>query len=55
MIRIDDRDVLFEVNDKTYSIHVGQNFAEAMRKPLSVEKLKELKRDAKDRGWERIS
>jgi len=25
--RIDDRDVLFEVNDKTYSIH-GQNFAE---------------------------
>jgi len=43
VVRIEDRDVVFEVNDKTYSMHVGQNLEEAMRKPLAQEKLKELK------------
>jgi hypothetical protein len=33
-VRIDDRDVVFRVDDKYYRIHLAQTVHEAMRKPI---------------------
>jgi hypothetical protein len=42
VIRIAPRDVYFQVDKKYYVIHVGQNLEEALRKPLSEDKIKEI-------------
>jgi len=42
VLRINARDVFFSVNEKIYSIHMGQNLAEAMRQSLQQEKIKSL-------------
>jgi hypothetical protein len=44
VIRIDDRDVLFKVDDAYYSIHVGQSLKEAMERPLKEGTIKELEK-----------
>jgi hypothetical protein len=36
VIRIDDRDVIFEAEEKFYTIHIGQSLDEAMRKPVAT-------------------
>jgi hypothetical protein len=42
VVRIDDRDLVFQNGEKYYSIHVGQNLEEALKRPLSASELKEL-------------
>jgi hypothetical protein len=42
VIRIDDRDLIFQAGDKYYSIHVGQNLLETLKHPLDPSQLKEL-------------
>jgi hypothetical protein len=42
VIRIEARDVYFQVDGKYYAIHLGQSLEEALRKPLSESKAKEL-------------
>jgi hypothetical protein len=42
VLRIDERDVLFQVDRKIYSMHVGENLEEAMRKALTDSRIKEL-------------
>lgn len=41
-VQIDARDVIFKVGERYYSIHLGQNLAEAMREPLSQEQVDAL-------------
>lgn len=36
VVRIDERDVLFESDAKFYQIHIGQSLDEAMRKPVAT-------------------
>jgi hypothetical protein len=36
VLRIDHRDVYFELESKIYGIHIGQNLAEALEHPLSL-------------------
>lgn len=36
VIRIDDRDVIFEAEEKFYRLHIGQSLDEAMRKPMAT-------------------
>lgn len=40
--RVEDRDVVFRVGDKQYSIHLGQTIADALRKPLSEAEVRVL-------------
>lgn len=42
VLRIDERDVYFQVKDDVYGVHVGQNIWQAMRRPLSDEELENL-------------
>jgi hypothetical protein len=42
VLRIDERDVLFQVDKKVYMMHLGENLEEAMRKALSDSRIKEL-------------
>jgi len=42
VVRIDERDVIFRVGKKYYSLHVGQNLASALEKPLKEEQIKSL-------------
>ena len=42
VVKIDDRDLVFSVGDKYYTVHVGQNLKEAMARPLKAEEMKEL-------------
>jgi hypothetical protein len=42
VVRIEPRDVYFEADKKYYVIHVGQNLEEALRKPLTADKMKEI-------------
>lgn len=42
VLRVDHRDVYFQVSDWVYGIHVGQTVADAMRSPLSDERVEEL-------------
>jgi hypothetical protein len=42
VLRIDDRDLVFQSGEKYYSIHVGQNLEEALKHPLGPSELKEL-------------
>jgi hypothetical protein len=43
VVRLSERDIIFSVDEKYYSIHVGESIDEAMRTPLSADKVKELK------------
>ncbi|HXG13178.1 MAG TPA: hypothetical protein VNK04_25700 [Gemmataceae bacterium] len=43
VVRIEDRDLIFRVDDRFYRIHLNQTIYEAMRRPLSEEEVKELK------------
>lgn len=42
VLRVDHRDVYFQVSDWIYAIHVGQTVADAMRSPLSDERVVDL-------------
>jgi hypothetical protein len=42
VLRIDERDVLFQVDKKVYQMHLGDNLEEAMRKALTDSRIKEL-------------
>jgi hypothetical protein len=42
VLRIDQREVYFQVREDVYGIHIGQTIAEAMRRPLSDAELKAL-------------
>jgi hypothetical protein len=42
VIRIDDRDVFFRVDDDYFDLHVGQSIEEAMRKQLGGEQMRSL-------------
>jgi hypothetical protein len=44
VIRLDDREMIFQVdqNQNYYSMHVGQNLDEALKRPLSGEQIKDL-------------
>jgi hypothetical protein len=45
VVQIDPRDLVFSIGDNYYSMHVGQNLAEAMRNPLSAEQVEALLKD----------
>jgi hypothetical protein len=42
VVRIEDRDVIFRSDDKYYSMHVGQNLEEVLKRPLEAIQIKEL-------------
>jgi hypothetical protein len=42
VLRMEGRDMIFRVESKIYTIHVGQTIEEAMKKELAPEKLREL-------------
>ncbi len=42
VLKIDPRDIYFQVGNNYYAIHVGQNFAEAMRRKLPPNELQSL-------------
>lgn len=42
VVRIEDSDVIFKVGEKFYSLHIGDNVQEALRRPLKAEQLKNL-------------
>jgi hypothetical protein len=42
VLRIDERDVVFQVDKKVYQMHLGDNLEEAMRKALTDSRIKEL-------------
>lgn len=42
VLRIDQRDVYFQIGEDVYGIHIGQNLAEAMRRPLSDAEMREF-------------
>src|SRR5262249_18316926 len=39
VLRIDQRDVWFQVQEEVYGIHLGQSMRDAMRRPLSEEEM----------------
>jgi hypothetical protein len=43
VVRIDNREVIFKVEDNYYTLHVGQSLEESMRKALSASQVKDLK------------
>jgi hypothetical protein len=43
VVRMTERDVYFEADEKFYVIHVGESLDEALRKPLPKQKVEELK------------
>jgi hypothetical protein len=43
VLRVDQRDVYFQVKEDVYGVHIGHTIADAMRRPLSDEELKSLK------------
>jgi hypothetical protein len=42
VVRIEPRDVVFQVDNKYYAIHVGESMEEAMKKTLSNDRLKAM-------------
>ncbi len=50
VLRVDARDVHFQVFDNVYTIHIGQTLAEAMLEPLSLDRLDDLDLE-RDRDW----
>jgi hypothetical protein len=42
VLRVDQRDVYFQVKDDVYAIHLGQTMAEALRRPLLDDAMKAL-------------
>src|SRR5262249_26543601 len=47
-VQIDARDLVFSVNDKYYKMHIGQNIAEAMQRPLSPDQIESLPKEKAD-------
>lgn len=43
VIRIEDRDVVFQANDKYYAFHIGKNLREALAAALTDDEIKERK------------
>lgn len=50
VLRVDIRDVYFQVFDDVYGVHIGQSLGEAMLAPLSLERLDDLDLE-RDRDW----
>ncbi|MSQ94603.1 MAG: hypothetical protein EXR98_08605 [Gemmataceae bacterium] len=50
VLRIDARDMHFQVFDDVYTVHIGQSLGEAMREPLSLDRLDDLDLE-RDRDW----
>jgi hypothetical protein len=50
VLKVEGREVYFQVLDDVYAIHVGQNLADAMQFPLSIERLDDLDLE-RDREW----
>src|SRR5262249_30248342 len=42
LVRIDTRDIYFRANGSVYALHVGQNLADAMRRPLPESEVQSL-------------
>jgi hypothetical protein len=42
VIRVDDRELIFRAEDNYYSMHVGQNLDQALKRPLSTAQLRDL-------------
>ena len=42
VLRIDSRDVYFQVGDDVFSMHIGETLAEAMKKPMDHAEVEEL-------------
>ena len=42
VIRLDDRELIFEAQDSYYSMHVGQNLDQALKRPLSSSQLRDM-------------
>jgi hypothetical protein len=42
VVRIDNRELIFKVDDKYYSVHLDQTLEEAMKKPLTGDQRKDL-------------
>jgi hypothetical protein len=42
VLRIDARDVYFQVGDDVFAMHIGETLAEAMRKPMDPEEVELL-------------
>ena len=42
VMRVDQRDVYFQVKDDVYGVHIGHSIADAMRRPLSDQEIKGL-------------
>lgn len=53
VLRVDQRDVYFQVGEDVYAFHIGDSLAEAMRRPLSTQELRDLKLLAMVDGTER--
>jgi hypothetical protein len=48
VLRINERDVVFQADGKQYALHVGQSLEDAMRRPLSEEELRAMGVGAED-------
>jgi hypothetical protein len=42
VVRVDGRELVFQIEDDYYSVHVGQSLDQALRRPLSRRELKDL-------------
>src|SRR5262249_6952513 len=42
VLRVDQRDMYFQVKEDVYGIHIGQTMAQAMKRPLFQKELEEL-------------
>ena len=52
VLRVDSRDVYYQVKNQVYGIHIGQSLAEAMEYPLSIDQMDDLElNDVYDRDW----
>ena len=52
VLRIDQRDVYFQVGEDVYGVHIGQSIADAMRRPLSIQTMDDLELTALyDEEW----
>jgi hypothetical protein len=52
VLRVDQRDVYFQVAEDIYGLHIGQSLAEAMRKPLYPDETEALQLDPLyDEAW----
>lgn len=42
VLRVDQRDVYIQVGEDVFALHIGESLAEAMRRPLSTQELRDL-------------